>query len=444
MQIQLSDHFTYRKLIRFVIPSVVMMIFTSIYGVVDGIFVSNFVGKSPFAAINFIMPFLMIFSTFGFMIGTGGSALVSKSMGEGEHEKANRIFSFLIYVNIAGGLLCTVIGLIFLRPVAVLLGAEGEMIEHCVVYGRIILISMVAFMLQNAFQSFLVAAGKPQFGLAVTVAAGVTNIVLDALFVAGFRWGLVGAAVATSISQCVGGIIPLVYFMLPNKGNLHLMFPVRFDGSALFKTITNGSSELMTNLSMSLVSMLYNYQLMRFAGEDGIAAYGVIMYVNFIFCSVFIGYSIGSAPLISYHFGAQNREELKGLLKKSLLILAVSGVVLTGLAELFALPLAKIFVGYDQGLMEMTLRGFMIYSLAFLVMGFNIFGSSFFTALNNGPVSALISFMRTLVFQVLAVVFLPMLWKLDGIWLSIIAAELLALLLTWVCLVKNRKKYGYM
>ena len=442
MKIQLSDHFTYGKLARFTIPSIVMMIFTSIYGVVDGIFVSNYVGKTAFAAVNLIMPFLMIFGALGFMIGTGGSALISKTMGEGKREKANELFSMLILLSAAAAAVLTVLGIALMRPVAILLGAEGAMVEDCVVYGRILMVTLVPFILQNEFQSFCVAAERPRLGLAVTVAAGLTNMVLDALFVAVFRWGIVGAAWATSISQLVGGVIPFVYFLLPNSSALRLR-RFRFDGRALFRSCTNGSSELVSNLSMSLVNMLYNFQLMRVAGEDGVAAYGVIMYVNFICVGVFLGYSFGVAPVVSYHYGAGNEGELKSLFRKSLTIIALCAAVLTAAAEGLAGPLSGIFVSYDAGLYEMTRRGFMIYSASFLFMGFNMFGSSFFTALNDGLVSALISFLRAFLFQVGAILVLPALLGIDGVWLAVVTAELLALTVTVTCLVKNKKKYQY-
>ncbi len=443
MKIQLSEHFTYSKLIRFTVPSVFMMIFTSIYGVVDGLFVSNFVGKTPFAAINLIMPFLMIFGTVGFMIGTGGSALVAKTMGEGDRKRANRLFSMLVYVSVVLGVGLSILGIAFLRPISVLLGAEGQMLEDCVTYGRIILISLTAFILQNEFQSFLITAEKPKLGLAITVAAGVTNMVLDALFVAVLEWGLVGAALATAISQAVGGIVPLVYFLAPNKSLLRLT-GFSFDGRALLKTCTNGASELMTNLSMSLVNMLYNFQLMEYAGENGIAAYGVIMYIGFIFVAVFIGYSIGAAPIVGYHFGAGNREELKNLFRKSLVILAVCSLSMTLLSEVLALPLSRIFVGYDEELMYLTARGFMLYSLCFLVLGFNIYASSFFTALNDGLVSGMLSFLRTLLFQIATILVMPMLWELDGVWLAIVVSELMALGVTVYCFARYRGKYHYM
>ena len=442
MNIQLSDHFDYKRLLRFTFPSIVMMIFTSIYGVVDGIFVSNFVGKTPFAALNLIMPFLMIFGAVGFMIGAGGSALVSMTLGEGERDRANRLFSMLIYITVGFGVVMTVIGIAFMRPMAILLGAEGEMIDYCVVYGRILMLSLTFFMLQNTFQSFLITAEKPQLGLYVTIAAGVTNIVLDALFIAVFKWGLAGAAAATAISQTVGGVIPLVYFMRPNNGLLKLT-KAEFDGKALLRTCTNGSSEFMTNISMSVVNMLYNFQLMRFAGEDGVAAYGVIMYVNFVFIAIFIGYSIGTAPVIGYHYGAQNRGELNSLFTKSLRLIGGAGLVLTALAIALAKPLSSVFVSYDEQLLAMTERAFMIYSLSFLVMGVNIFGSSFFTALNNGLVSAAISFLRTLLFQIAAVLILPELFGLDGVWLAVVTAELMALAVTIAFFVKMRNRYGY-
>lgn len=414
MKIQLSDHFTYKKLLRFVLPSVVMMIFTSIYGVIDGLFVSNFVGKTPFAALNLIMPFLMMMAALGFMIGTGGSAIVAITLGEGDKERANRYFSMLVYVTLAAGLVLTVLGVAALRPIAAAMGAEGEMLENCVLYGRIILFALAPFMLQNVFQSFFVTAEKPKLGLAMTVAAGLTNIVLDYVFIVPLGWGLAGAAVATALSQVVGGVAPLLYFARKNDSLLRLT-RTTFEGRILIKACTNGSSELMTNISMSLVNILYNFQLMSVAGEDGVAAYGVIMYVNFIFAAMFLGYAIGSAPVISYHYGAANHAELKNLFRKSLTIVALAAFTLTIVAEALAAPLAKVFVGYDAGLMELTRHGFRLYALSFLMNGFNIFGSAFFTALGDGLVSALISFLRTLLFQVAAVLLLPLVFGVDGI-----------------------------
>lgn len=443
MEIKLSESFTYKKLLRFTLPSIVMMIFTSIYGVVDGYFVSNFVGKTPFAAVNFIMPFLMILGAIGFMFGTGGSALVSKTMGEGAPEKAKRIFSLLIYVSAACAVVIAAVGIALLRPLASLLGAEGEMLENCVRYGRIILIALPAYILQFEFQSFFVTAEKPQLGLAFTVAAGVTNMVLDALLVAVFPLGLEGAAAATAISQAVGGIAPLVYFARPNKSLLRLT-KTRFDGKMLLKTCTNGSSELMSNISMSLVSMLYNVQLMKYAGENGVAAYGVLMYVNMIFLAAFIGYSVGTAPVIGYHYGAQNHTELKSLLRKSTRIISVFAVCMFVLAEVLARPLALIFVGYDAGLTDLTIHAFSIFSFSFLFAGFSIFGSSFFTALNNGLISAAISFLRTLVFQIAAVLILPAIFEIDGIWYSIVVAEVVSVVVTVIFIFAKRKKYGYM
>lgn len=440
--IQLSEHFTYRKLLRFTMPSIIMMVFSSIYGVVDGIFVSNFAGKTAFAAINLIMPYIMVFGTFGIMVGTGGTALISATLGSGDKKRANETFSLLILSLIAGGIALSVISLLLLRPAAILLGAEGEMIDACVTYGRCVLPGLTAWLLQNAFQSFCVAAERPNLGLGLTIAAGVTNIVLDALFVGYFKWGLAGAAIATAISQCVGGIIPLIYFALPNKSILRLC-RTHFNGKALIQTCTNGSSELMSNLSGSLVGMLFNLQLMKFAGEDGVSAYGVIMYVNFIFLGVFLGYSLGSAPVISYHYGAENHTELKGLLRKSMVIMSVMVLTLTALAEVLTGPLSYIFVGYDQALFEMTRRAFRIYSLSFLVSGFSIFGSSFFTALNNGLISAIISFFRTLLFQTGAVLILPLFFELDGVWYSILVAEVISAILTFGCLIKYKKRYHY-
>ena len=443
MKIQLSDHFTYGRLLRFTLPSIVMMIFTSIYGVVDGIFFFFFAGKTAFAAVNLIMPYLMIFGVIGFMLGTGGTALISMTLGMGDKKKANELFSMLTYVAIAGGLALTVVSIVFMRPAAIALGATGQMLEDCVLYGNITQIASTAYVLQFAFQSFCITAEKPKLSLAMMVTAGVCNIVLDALFVAVFHWGLVGAAVATATAQIIGAVIPLIYFFRPNDSLLRLG-KCRFDGKALLRACTNGSSELMSNLSMSLVSMLYNLQLIKYAGENGIAAYGVIMYVNFVFIAVFIGFVIGSAPIIGYNHGADNRSELKNMFRKSLVVVACFAAVMAASAFFLAEPLARIFVGYDQELMAMTIRGFRIYSLSFLLCGFNIFGSSLFTALNNGLVSAAISFVRTLICQIAAVFLLPLILGQDGIWLAIVAAESVALVLTIFCFLKFKDRYHYL
>lgn len=442
MKIQLSEHFTYSKLLRFTLPTIAMMIFTSIYGVVDGIFVSNFVGKTSFAAVNLIMPFLMILGTLGFMLGAGGSAIVSKTLGEGDKDRANRYFSMIVYLALICGVALSVLGWIFIRPVSILLGADESMLGDCVLYGRIILIILPAFILQNIFQSFLVTAEKPHIGLALTVIAGVTNMILDFLFVVLFKWGVAGAAIATGISQIVGGVIPFVYFLRKNTSTLRLT-KTRFEGRVILKTCTNGSSEMLSNISMSLVSMLYNFQLMKLAGENGIAAYGVIMYINFIFTGVFFGYAIGSAPIMGYNYGAANHSELKNIFKKSLCSIAAASILLTSLALILSQPLAKIFVGYDSELLALTCRGFRIYTLSFLIMGFNIFSSSFFTALNNGAISAVISFLRTLVFQVFPVLLLPVAIGTDGIWLAIVVAELFALAVSVIFFIKKKNVYHY-
>jgi putative MATE family efflux protein len=419
-----------------------MMIFTSIYGVVDGLFVSNFAGKTAFTAVNLIMPYLMVFGTLGFMLGTGGTALISMTLGMGDRKKANSLFSMLTYVCIIGGVLLTVVSILFMRSAAELLGATGQMLEDCVSYGTIVQLALPAYVLQFAFQSYCVAAEKPGLSLGMTVVSGICNMLLDGLFVGLFNWGLVGAATATGISQVLGGIIPLIYFARPNPSLLRLG-KCKMDLRALLRTCANGSSELMSNLSMSLVSMIYNFQLMRYAGDDGIAAYGVLMYVNFVFISVYIGFSVGSAPLVGYHHGAANHQELKNLLRKGISILAILAVAMTAAGELLAVPLSKVFVGYDQELLDMTVRGFRIYTLSFLLCGFNIYGSAFFTALNNGLISAVISFMRTLICQIAAVFLLPLLLGLDGIWWSILAAEVMALTLTGVFMIVFRKKYHY-
>lgn len=442
MRIQLSDHFTYRKLLRFTLPSIVMMVFTSIYGVVDGLFVSNFVGKGPFTAVNLVMPVVMIFGGLGFMFGTGGSALVAKTLGQGRRDQANRYFTMIAIATVGTGIVISALGAAFMRPICHWLRADAEIIDDCVLYGRILLGFNTAYMLQNVFQSFLITAEKPKLGLLATIAAGVTNMVLDALFIAGFGWGVAGAAVATGLSQCVGGLFPLLYFLRPNNSLLRLR-PVKLQLRPILQSCGNGASEVVSSVTSSIIGMVYNFQLLRFAGKDGVAAYGVLMYTEFIFVAVFIGYAIGSAPVIGYHYGAENTGELKSLLRKSVTLNLGSGIVMLGIAQALAMTLAHLFVGYDPALFSMTVHGFRIFTVAFVLLGLNIFFSSFFTALNNGVVSAAISFLRTFVFKLSAVLVLPLLFKLDGIWWATVVAEVFAFLVSGIFLLKNRRKYGY-
>lgn len=439
---QLSGHFGFRRLLKYTVPSIIMMIFTSVYGVVDGFFVSNYTGKTSFAAVNFIMPVLMVLGCVGFMFGTGGSAVISKTMGEGDRKKASEIFTFIVIASAVLGTALAVIGMFVLKPLAVLFGADGRLLTDSVFYGKIILAALPFYVLQFEFQCLFATAGKPKLGLFVTAAAGIANMVLDALFVAVLKWGLGGAAAATAISQVFGGIIPVIYFARKNTSLLRFV-KFRFDGKVLFKTCTNGSSELMSNISMSVVSMLYNVQLMKYAGENGVAAYGVLMYVSMIFQAVFIGYSVGSAPIIGYNYGAQNHSELKGLLKNGFLFIGICAVFMFAAGELLSRPLSLMFVGYDEELLDMTAHAFSIFSFSFFLSGFSIFGSSYFTALNDGLTSALISFLRTLVFQIAAVLLFPIIFDLDGIWFSIVAAEIMSVTVTMLFLILKRKKYGY-
>ena len=428
--IQLSDHFDYSRLIRFVLPCIGTMLFTSIYGIVDGLCVSNFVGKTAFAAVNLIMPLPMLVGTVGFMLGTGGSAIVGITLGEGDDTRADRYFSLFLTAALISGIVLSALGLLFLRPAAVMLGAKGEMLDYALRYGRLLMISLPTFILQNMFQSFFVTAEKPHLGFYFTVGAGCTNMVLDVVLVGVLKWGVEGAAIATLLSQVVGGLLPVLYFLNRNNtSRIHLCRP-RFEGKVLWKACVNGSSELMSNLSMSLVNILYNYQLLRFAGEDGVAAYGVIMYAAFLFVAVFVGYAVGSAPIVSYHYGARNRREVNNLYRKSLKLIAVVAVVMTAGSMLIIPYVARIFVGYDAELLALTTRAFRLYGLSFLIMGFNVYASSFFTALGDGVTSALIAFLRTLLFQVVAVLLLPAIWGIDGIWLAITAAELAALVVS--------------
>ena len=442
-RIQLSDHFTYSRLLRFVLPCIGTMLFTSIYGVVDGLCVSNFVGKTAFAAVNLIMPLPMLLGSIGFMLGTGGSAIVGITLGEGDQKKADRYFTMFMLAALVSVSVLSVLGIVFLRPIAVLLGAKGELLDYALRYGRILMMSLPTFALQNMFQSFFVTAEKPHLGFYFTVGAGCTNMVLDVVMVGVWGWGVEGAAIATFISQLVGGVLPVFYFINHNNtSRLHLC-KTQFYGGVLRDACINGSSELMTNVSASLVSILYNYQLLRLGGEDGVAAYGVIMYAAFLFVAVFVGYAVGSAPIVSFHYGARNHAEVHNLYSKSLRLIAVVSVIMTGISMVLIPYVARIFVGYDAGLLELTTHAFRLYALSFLIMGFNVYASSFFTALGDGVTSALISFLRTLVFQLAALLILPAILKLDGIWLAITFAELASLAVSVAMFITKDKVFHY-
>ena len=438
----IKNEYTFVKLLKFTIPTMVTLIFTSIYNVVDSLFISNYVGKDAFAAVNFIVPLLMCLGAIGFMFGTGGSALISKTMGEGEKDKPNQLFSLIVYISLVIGVLLAVLGFFLIRPVAIFLGAKGILLEGSMEYGRIIILSVPAFVLQFEFQSFFSTAGKPRLCLYITILAGITNIILDALFVAILGWGLEGAAFATVISQYIGGGLPLIYFLMPNTSFLKLC-KLHFNGKALIKVCTNGSSELLSQISMSFVSMLYNVQLLKYAGADGVAAYGVLMSVGFIFHAIFIGYAVGVTPLIGYQYGAKNSEELKNLLKKSFILIGCFAITMFLASLVLSIPLSFLFVGYDNNLFRMTIQAFSFFSFAFLFSGYAIFGSAFFTALNNGLVSAIISFMRTVVFEVIAVLIFPLIWGINGIWASIVGTEVMAVIMVFFFITTKKKQYGY-
>lgn len=442
MAIKLSDHFTYGRLLRFAFPSIVMMVFTSIYGIVDGLFVANFAGKESFAAINLAMPLITALGCFGYMFGTGGAALVAKVLGEGDAVRGNRLFSMIVLFATVCAVIIGIIGYVVLEPFLHGFGASGFLFDEAMLYSSILLLALPFFIVQNTFQSFFIAAEKPKVGLAVTVAAGVTNMVLDFVFIALFDWGVAGAALATLLGQALAAVVPIFYFRISKTSLLKLMKPV-IDFRAFGKACANGSSELVTEMAVSVVSALYNLQLMSFAGADGVAAYGIIMYASFVFSAIFFGYAMGVGPVISYHYGAQHHQELHGLLKRSLVMVGVGGVCMLVLSQALAVPFVGLFAGSDQALEDFTVHGFRIYACAFLLSGFNIFGSAFFTALNNGKISAFISFMRTLVFETSTVMILPMFLGVNGIWVAVIVGEAMASIIVVAFMVGMRKTYHY-
>ncbi|MDY5987190.1 MAG: MATE family efflux transporter [Lachnoclostridium sp.] len=440
--IQLSDHFTYKKLFRFVIAPICTMLFTSIYGIVDGFFVSNYVGKTAFASLNLVMPYIMMIASVGFMFGSGGNALVSLHLGLDEKQKAKKYFSLIVYTLIGIGAVLAAVS-IFLAPgISKLLGASEEMLPYCVLYLRINMIGVVFFMLQNLFQNFLITAEKPRIGFAITLIAGCTNMLLDWILVGICDLGIAGAAWATVTSQIVGGAVPFIYFAF-SKSSILKLTGTRFEAKVIAKTCCNGVSEFLSNVSASIVGFLYNLQLMHYVGENGVSAYGVIMYVSFVFVAIYIGYSMGVAPIIGFNYGAGNKTELQNIFRKSVVILTITNIIMFVMAEVLTVPMAKIFVGYNQALNELTVRGMRIYSIAFLMMGFNVFASAFFTALSNGKISAIISVTRTLILQLVMIYVMPILLDVDGLWAVVIAVEGMSLIVTGYYIVKNRKNYGY-
>lgn len=442
-QIQLSDHFTYSRLIRFTLPSICMMIFTSVYGMVDGFFVSNIAGKTAFASLNLIVPFLQILGGVGAMLGVGGGALVAKSLGEGAVLKARQYFTMMMYLMLGTSIFFTVAGIAVLRPVAYLFGATDAMIGDVMTYGTICLLFNTAMQAQYTFQNYLIVAEKPKLALGVVIAAGVTNMVLDYVLMAVIPMGIAGAALATGLSQCIAGIIPFIWFLSKKNRSALRFTKTKLEIRPMLLACGNGASEMLSSVSGSITGVLYNFQLMKYAGENGVAAYGVVMYAAFIFLGIFNGYSQGSTPIVGYHYGAQNYKEIKSILKRSLIMLGSAAVLLTMSAVLLARSIASVFVGYDVELLNMTAHAFVICAIPFLVMWFNMYTSSFFTALNNGAVSAAISFVRALVFPVICIMVMPMIWKIDGVWYSLVSSEILSVFVSLSFLLGKRKLYKY-
>ena len=440
----MEGHYGYRRILKEMWPMVLMLMVTSVYSIVDGWFISNFAGSTAFAAMNIIWPAIAIISALGLMVGAGGSALVSKTFGEGDDERANHIFTMLIKLTFIAGAVISAALFVVMKPLAAALGAEGEMVRYAVIYGRILTAALPVYMLQMAMQPFYMVAGRPELGTITSIACGLTNIALDALFVAGLGWGLTGAAVATAASFIVGGCIPAAFFASKrNKTPLRFLKDSRYEWPAIGQSLSNGLSEFVGNISFNIVGICYNLQLMKYIGENGVSAYGVLMYVGFIFGSVFIGYNMGISQVISYKYGAGDKAELRSLLRKSCALVAVAGIVITATVELLAPLLSRLFVGYYPALRDLTTYALHIYMISFLICGFNMFASAWFTALNNGPVSAVISFTRTLVFELGCVFILPLLFGIDGIWVAVNVAEVLALILSAALVLGFRKRYGY-
>lgn len=438
----MSQHFSFRTLVRVALPSIGMMLFKSFYVMADGFFVANWCSKTALAAVNFVFPIPMILATVGFMFGTGGSAIVSRTRGEGHERLAQERFSLIVYAAIALSVLLAVVGLVVQKPILLAMGASGELLDECMTYGTILIAGVPFDACQLLFQNMLATAGKPEMGLRNTVLAGLTNAILDAVLIAGLGWGVTGAAVGTVAGEAVAAIIPLVYFARPNTSSMRFV-RAPLDLGVLAETAFNGSSEFVSNVSQSIVATAYNVQLLRILGESGVAAYSVIMYVTFAFIAIFIGFSIGCAPLMAFQYGAGNKAEMRSLFWKSVAFIAIMGVAMFAATRVFARPLSAAFVGYDEELLELTTHGFLVYTMAFLILGFNIYGSSLFTSLGNGLISAVISFMRALVFETGSVLLLPGILGPDGIWLAICVAETASLILTIFFMVRLEPRYGF-
>jgi len=441
-RMQISDRFTFFRLIRFALPTIIMVIFTSLYGIVDGLFISNVVGDDAFTAVNLFLPVFYMLGSIGFLLGSGGCALIAKLFGQGDEHTARRMFSGLFIITAVTAATFTAIMIPVMPRVASALGAKGDVYGHCVTYGRIMLAGLVPFILQSFFQYYFAVADRPKLGLAITVAAGVTNMLGDFLLIYVADMGVVGAAVATIVGECVGSVIPVAYFFIKKGKRLYFAKP-SFNAKTIFKICSNGSSEMITNISSSLVNMLYNFQLLKYIGNDGVVAYGILMYIGFIFIGCYLGFAVGVSPIVGYNYGANDREQLQSIFKKCLLFYTAAAVIMTALSEALASPLAYVFVNYDENLLELTTLAIRIYSLSFLISGFNIFASAFFTALNNGPVSFVISVSRTLLFQIGAVFLTPLIFGVNGIWSATAVAELLSLAISVTMIMIYRKKYGY-
>lgn len=439
----LGGHYGARRLFISSLPLIGMMVLISIYSIVDGLFVSNLVGTTAFAALNLIWPAIGLVGALGLMVGTGGAALVSKTLGEGDEPRANRYFSMFVEFILLLSVVLAVPLLVWMEPLAVAIGAEGEMVRQCAIYGRICAAGMPAFMMQMGIQPFFMVAGRPRMGTWISLVSGLLNIGLDALFIIVCGWGLAGAAAGSMLACCFGGFYPLWYFSSRFNRSSLAFKATGFEFGPLAKACSNGLSEFVGNISFNIVSMCYNWQLMRFYGENGVAAYSVILYLGFIFVAVYSGYNMTVTPLVGFNFGAGNKRELRSLLRHSLTLMLVLGVLLAGTAELLAGPAARLFVGYDSELTALTVHATRLYAPSFLITGLTLFVSAWFTGLNNGPVSALASFSRTFVFELSCVFLLPVLLGVNGIWLSAPAAEILSLFLGAALLLRFRSRYGY-
>lgn len=434
----IGREFGFFSLLKFALPSVIMMMVMGLYSMVDSMFVSRFVSTNALSAINVVYPVINLLIGLGVMLASGGSAVIAAKMGAGKTDEARRDFSMIVTIGLASSIVIAVAGLIFIRPIVTFLGASELLVDYAVTYLAIILMFAPANMLQMLFQMFFVTAGRPGLGLTFIIGAGLVNAVLDYVFIVPLGMGIAGAALATGIGYLIPAAAGLIFFF-GKKKELYFTKP-KFSAAVLGSSCSNGSSEMVSNLSMAVVTLVFNRIMMNLAGEDGVAAVTIVMYAQFLLSSIFMGFSLGVQPVISFHHGAGNRRNLKGIYRHCIVFIAIAAVSVFAVAMTLGPTLTTIFTPKDTNVWTLAVRGFMILPFCFLLEGFSIYASAAFTALGDGKTSALISFLRTFLFILTGLLTLPLAFGIDGVWLAVPVAELCSVLVVIGCVLWHKAK----